>query len=121
MSRSRLAMAVLLVLALAAGWRGGIGTPSGAQEATPVPGLDAAATAHLGGHLPGDPRIQLVKIADGLNDPVAVAFPPDGSGRVFVAQRGGQVRVVNPDGTLRERPLLDLTGRVTTDQGGEQG
>ena len=117
----RVAMVVVVVLAMAAGWRLGMGGPGLAQEATPVPGVDAAATAHLGGRLPGDPQIALVQVAAGLDDPVAVAVPADGSGRIFVAQRAGQVRVVNPDGTVRERPLLDLTGRVVSGQSGEQG
>jgi glucose/arabinose dehydrogenase len=118
---ARMAMVVVVVLAMVTGWRLGMGGPGLAQEATPVPGVDAAATAHLGGHLPGDPQIALVQVADGLDDPVAVAVPNDGTGRIFVAQRAGQVRVVNPDGTVRERPLLDLTGRVVSGQSGEQG
>jgi glucose/arabinose dehydrogenase len=71
----------------------------GAQVATP------------GGSLPGSPEIQLVKVADGLADPVSVASAPDGSGRVFVAERAGRVRVVQ-DGTLLEEPFLDITQDV---------
>ena len=40
--------------------------------------------AYPGGHVPGDPKVALVKIADGLHDPVGVASAFDGCGHVFV-------------------------------------
>ena len=83
-----------------------------AQEATPTAGADTAdpasptegpiltlapaayfpgagATASPGGDLPGDPQIALVKVAGGFLDPINVASPPDGSGRLFVVERPG--------------------------------
>ena len=45
----------------------------------------------------------------------------DGSGRLFVVQRSGQVRVVNPDGSLRGAPFLDMSGSARFVSGGEQG
>ena len=73
---------------------------------------DAAMTApaRLGGDLPGDPQIQLVQVASNFQTPVNVAFPPDGSGRMFVVEVGGTIRVVNPDGT-RPAPSHFLTSR----------
>jgi glucose/arabinose dehydrogenase len=65
--------------------------------------------ARPAGDLPGDPSIQLVKIADGFADPVNVANAGDGSGRIFVVERVGRVRIVRPDGTVEEDPFLDLT------------
>lgn len=44
----------------------------------------------------------LREYATGLNQPVALAFAPDG--RLFVAQREGAIRVVE-NGTLREEPF----------------
>ncbi|MFN8661627.1 MAG: hypothetical protein U0075_07025 [Thermomicrobiales bacterium] len=70
---------------------------SGMQEsaATPtavgIPGIDPSATAHLGGTIPGDPKIQLVKVADGFSTPTNIAFPPDDSGRIFVVELDGRV------------------------------
>jgi glucose/arabinose dehydrogenase/plastocyanin len=113
-------LAILLMLAFAAGWGAGTGVPGTAQDASPAAGNEATGTARLGGDLPGDPRIQLVKVAGGLEDPVAVAFPNDESGRIFVVERAGRVRIVEPDGALRERPFLDLSERVSMDRG-EQG
>jgi glucose/arabinose dehydrogenase/plastocyanin len=89
------------------------------EERPPVP-LDAAVVAHLGGDLPGDPQIQLIQVASGLTNPVNIAFPPDGSGRMFVVEVGGAIRVVNPDGTVVEKPFLDLSSTVAL-RPGQQG
>ena len=42
----------------------------------------------------------------------------DGSGRIFVAEQAGRIRIVR-DGTLVERPFLDITGQIAS--GGERG
>jgi glucose/arabinose dehydrogenase len=65
--------------------------------------------AEPGGTLPGNPEIALVKVADGFNDPVGVASAGDGSGRLFVVERVGRVRVVDGEGNVQEEPFLDLT------------
>ena len=64
--------------------------------------------ARPGGKLPGDPKIAVVKVADGFNDPVGVASAYDGSGRIFVVERDGKIKVVK-DGKVNEKPFLDLT------------
>jgi glucose/arabinose dehydrogenase len=79
--------------------------PALAQQ---VPG-DPDGVARPGGHLPGDPKIALVKIADGFNDPINVTNAGDGSGRIFVVERVGRVQVVLPDGSVQPEPFLDLT------------
>ncbi len=87
------------------------GTPAGTL-ATPLPGQYAFYPSHVaqpGGDLPGDPQVQLVKVADGLADPVNVAAPNDGSGRIFVVERGGMIRIVDANGQLLPEPFLDLT------------
>ena len=65
--------------------------------------------AEPGGSLPGDPKIALVKVADGFSDPINVANAGDGSGRIFVVERVGRIKIVNPDGSVQEEPFLDLT------------
>ena len=65
--------------------------------------------AHPGGQLPGNPKIALVKVAGGFHDPTNVANAGDGSGRMFVVERVGRVRIVNKDGTVQKEPFLDLT------------
>jgi glucose/arabinose dehydrogenase len=65
--------------------------------------------AQPGGTLPGNPEIALVKVADGFLDPTNVANAGDGSGRLFVTERVGRVKIVNPDGSVEAEPFLDLT------------
>ena len=59
--------------------------------------------------LPGDPEIALVKVADGFLDPINVTNAGDGSGRIFVVERAGRIKIVNADGSVNEEPFLDLT------------
>ena len=65
--------------------------------------------ARPGGKLPGGVEISLVKIADGFQDPTNVANAGDGTGRIFVLERAGRVRVVHRDGQVQKEPFLDLT------------
>jgi len=62
--------------------------------------------------------IDLDLVVDGLERPVFAGHAGDGSGRLFVLEQAGRVRVVD-DGALLERPFLDLTSRVSA--GGERG
>ncbi len=77
----------------------------GAQEVPTAPDQ----VAHPGGAIPGAVKLALVKVADGFNDPVGVTAANDGSGRLFVVERVGRVRVVGPDGKVQAEPFLDLT------------
>jgi len=64
-----------------------------------------------GGKLPGNVAIKLVQVATGLVDPIDVAAPKDGSGRLFVCERPGVVRIVK-NGKLLEKPFLDLRDKT---------
>lgn len=70
---------------------------------------DVKEVAEPGGLLPGNPKIALVKVADGFLDPTNVANANDGTGRIFVCERVGRIRVVRKDGTVQKEPFLDLT------------
>ena len=84
----------LCVTALAAA---GIGfTPAHAQQIPTTP----AEVARPGGTIPGAPKLALVKVADGFIDPVGVTAANDGSGRIFVVERIGRIRVVGKDGKV---------------------
>ena len=67
--------------------------------------------AQPGGKVEGAPPLALVKVADGLVDPVDVTAPPDGSGRLFVCERHGLVRVIK-DGKLLDKPALDIRDKT---------
>ena len=63
--------------------------------------------------------IALMPFISGLNQPLNMVQPPDGSNRFFVVERTGQIRVV-VNGTLQATPFLDVSGLITS-AGGEQG
>ncbi|HLV22430.1 MAG TPA: PQQ-dependent sugar dehydrogenase [Polyangiaceae bacterium] len=58
------------------------------------------------------PRVRLVSVATGLISPVAMAVPPDESGRLFIVGQRGEVRVVTAEGDLLETPFLDLSDQL---------
>lgn len=60
------------------------------------------------------PLIVLEPVLDGLDVPVFVTHAGDGSGRLFIVERGGLIRVM-VDGALLEDPFLDLRGVSFTD------
>src|SRR4051812_16856727 len=62
--------------------------------------------------------IRLVPVTGGLDAPLFLTSARDGSGRLFVLERSGRVRLIE-GGKLVARPFLDLAGRVLA--GGEQG
>jgi glucose/arabinose dehydrogenase len=72
-----------------------------------LPGLSL-----LGATLPAD--FVESQIANGLTNPTAMAFAPDG--RLFVCQQGGQLRVIK-NGALLATPFVTLT----VDSNGERG
>ena len=63
---------------------------------------------------PGNQRIGLQKIATGLSSPLMMALPGDGSGRMFVADQIGLVRIITADGILLDAPFLDLRDRMVS-------
>jgi glucose/arabinose dehydrogenase len=74
-----------------------------AQSSTPQP----PNTAHPGGKLPGNVAIQLVEVASGFVDPIHVASPRDGTGRLFVCERPGVIRIINKDGKVLPEPFYN--------------
>jgi glucose/arabinose dehydrogenase len=92
-------------------------SPVSAAPAAPVEGSSDAPLAALSGG-----QVQLQLIASGLSSPIGVVNAGDGSGRLFVVQQGGTVRVVSAGGGLQPGIFLDIravSGGFTT--GGERG
>jgi len=115
MIRARILLAALFALTLLVGGLSSSPSLVRAQVATPIADLNVTPPAQPGGTLPGDPEIQLVKVAGGLADPVNVAAPDDGSGRIFVVERVGRLRIIDADGALLPEPFLDVTDLVQND------
>jgi len=82
---------------------------AGSAVAKEIPETQDEVARPDGSKLPGDPKLALVKIAEGFADPVNVASAGDGSGRIFVVERVGRIQVVDKDGNIQEDPFLDLT------------
>ena len=89
-------------------------SPSASPAASPR--VAAAARAQLG---PGSPAVRLERVLGGLERPVDVKHAGDGSGRLFVIEKKGRIRVVR-NGTLEPTPFLDITPLVGS-SGNEQG
>src|SRR5205085_2543267 len=64
-------------------------------------------TAHPGGKLPGNVSIQLIEVAGGFVDPIHVASPKDGTGRLFVCERPGVIRIITKDGKVLPEPFYN--------------
>jgi glucose/arabinose dehydrogenase len=78
-----------------------------------------AASADTSGSF--DPQAVTVNVAVaicGFDSPVDVTNAGDGSGRLFVLEQAGRIRLVK-GGVLVEPPFLDITGRIAS--GGERG
>jgi glucose/arabinose dehydrogenase len=67
---------------------------------------------------PGSFTLKLQQVANGLNSPVYVTGAGDGSGRLFVVEQGGTIRIVQ-NGALLSQPFLDIRPLVLA--GGERG
>jgi len=61
---------------------------------------------------PFEPRVRLELVAEGLTAPVSLKTAGDGSGRVFVVDQAGLIRVITNEGELLEDPFLDIRDRM---------
>jgi glucose/arabinose dehydrogenase len=65
------------------------------------------------------PGLDAIRVASGLTQPLFVTAPPGDSGRLFIVQQEGRIRILNlATGVINPTPFLTLTGLRT---GGEQG
>ncbi|MFA5515476.1 MAG: PQQ-dependent sugar dehydrogenase [Desulfuromonadales bacterium] len=89
--------------------------------------LVALALAVAGGWVPagwthaqesGWPALKLEQVAAGLADPTAIVHAGDGSGRLFILEQPGRIRILR-QGELLGAPFLDIADRLVA--GGEQG
>jgi glucose/arabinose dehydrogenase len=131
--RSRRLVCLLVLATIGAGCSGPrpTGEPASATPATSVASSDAVASpgasagsatasppAPAGSFDPAAVALSLEPVVDGLTSPLAVTHAGDGSGRLFVAEQDGAIRIVR-DGALVDRPFLDISDRISS--GGERG
>ncbi len=62
--------------------------------------------------------VTLTTVASGLSSPVFVTNAGDGSGRLFIVEQTGKIRVVK-NGVLLPTPFLDISASIS--KGGERG
>jgi glucose/arabinose dehydrogenase len=90
--------------------------PSPSPSVSPSPADSANPSVAAGD--PTSVRIDLERVVGGLSSPLFATGAGDGSGRLFVVEQPGRIRIVR-DGRLAERPFLDIDDRVLA--GGERG
>ena len=68
----------------------------------------------------GPDAFHVTRVAAGFASPLYLTAVPDGSGRLFVVERGGRIRILTPStGAIAATPFLDVSAQTTTD--GERG
>jgi glucose/arabinose dehydrogenase len=68
---------------------------------------------------PSIPQISLVLTAGGFSHPVHITHAGDGSGRLFVVEQGGLIKIIQ-NGTALPTPFLDVSSLLKS-SAGEQG
>ena len=61
---------------------------------------------------PVPPSLEIELFARGFTNPTACAAPRDGSGRLFVTEQTGTVRIVDGNGDVLKEPFIDVSGRM---------
>jgi glucose/arabinose dehydrogenase len=64
------------------------------------------------------PPVALSAFVSGLNSPVGLEAPDDGTGRLFVLEQAGTIRIIR-NGVVLSAPFLDITDKI--ESGGEKG
>ncbi|NOY99981.1 MAG: glucose dehydrogenase [Chloroflexi bacterium] len=76
-----------------------------------VPSASPIAPPESVSEFPDPQGYQWVVVADGLEQPLDVQHAGDGSGRLFVVEQEGRIRIIQ-NGRLLETPFLDVRKRV---------
>jgi glucose/arabinose dehydrogenase len=114
-----IALVGTVMLAASSCSSGGLaGTGTTAGTGTVPSTLPATSLAHLPPFDPARVRLRLRLVAGGLQAPLFVTGAGDGSGRLFVVEQAGRIRIVQR-GRLLPTPFLDISPHVVS--GGEQG
>jgi glucose/arabinose dehydrogenase len=82
-----------------------------APSPTPTPTPTATATPLLPRIGKGPVRIELQTVLTGITSPMQWLSANDGSGRMFLVEQTGKIKIFN-NGTLNATPFLDVTSRL---------
>src|SRR5258708_4989647 len=55
-------------------------------------------------------KVAVIPYVSGLSSPIDIKNC--GDNRLFIAEQGGKIRVINSDGTLRTTPFLDISSKI---------
>jgi glucose/arabinose dehydrogenase len=91
-----------------------LGITQAQDAATMVPDTKEKVTQPGKNKLPKPASVNLVKVVGDLIDPVNVVSPKDGTGRLFVIERDGYVRIVDKEGKIQDRKKAFLNISDTT-------
>ncbi len=123
----RSAAILLIALAFAASAcstdpaRTAIVSPPTATAAIPTPIMETVSPVPVGSatDFPDPESYQWELFSGGFDRPLDIQNAGDGSGRLFIVEQGGLIRILQ-NGVLLETPFLDIRERVD-DDGNEQG
>jgi len=87
------------------------GKPDLTNQNSPLAATFTASTSGTPLEEPGT-RIGLRLVAAGLTSPMMLTGAPDITGRLFIVDQVGLVRILTRDGTLLAKPFLDLKDRM---------
>jgi glucose/arabinose dehydrogenase len=107
-------VAAAVALATVVGWPLAPVRPTAASPAPPF--TSAAGSGALAA--PSDARIKLSLVTSGLANPVFATTSGDGSGRLFIVEKPGRIRILS-NGQQLARSFLNISAGVST--GSEQG
>jgi glucose/arabinose dehydrogenase len=77
-----------------------------------APGSVVAQTGDDDLRAPAGPDVGLELLAEGLTSPVFLTESPDDSGRLFIVDQAGQIRILDEEGSLVDEPFLDLSDKL---------
>ncbi len=85
-----------------------------------IPWVALASLLYLGSPqtVLGQRAVELRPVATGLQSPLLVTHAGDDSGRLFVVEQVGRIRIIRA-GALVPQPFMDISSRV--ESGGEKG
>ncbi|HTN44400.1 MAG TPA: PQQ-dependent sugar dehydrogenase [Nitrospiria bacterium] len=57
-------------------------------------------------------QLELVPVATGFSQPLDLQAPDDDTGRLFVVEQGGKIRIISSNGQVLSTPFLDISGKL---------